>query len=110
MAARTLIGFAEPDTRFRPEKSCRNGMTAEEAEREWVRRVLWKAFPKATSENDLADRVAKHLTSARRPIDARTVRFWLRGETTPHFRYLVPILALAGAEAVMDMVFGKVEH
>lgn len=99
------FGFQE-DTRFAPERSCRNGMTEVEAERAWVVRMLWKAFPNATSENDLADQVAEHLTTEKRPINARTVRFWLRQDTTPHFRYILPILALAGAEAAMDAIFG----
>lgn len=98
-------GFAE-DTRRGSEKSCRNGMTQIEAEREWIVRMLWKAFPDAVSENDLAEMVAEHLATERRPICARTVRFWLRQETTPHFRYILRILALAGAEAAMDAIFG----
>jgi len=93
------IGFSEDGPRLR-EKSCRNGLTAVEAEREWFIRMLWRAFHEAHSENELADLVAKLLTTKRRPINARTVRYWLRGDTTPHFRYVMPILALAGAERI----------
>lgn len=85
------------------EKSFRNGMTAEEAERRWFAEILWKAFPEARSENQLAGLVAEVLTTERRPINPRTVRNWLRCENSPHFRYVMRVLALAGAEGLFDL-------
>lgn len=85
------------------EKTFRNGMTAEEAERRWFAELLWKAFPEARSENQLAELVAEVLTTERRPINPRTVRNWLRCENAPHFRYVTRVLALAGAECLFDL-------
>lgn len=96
------FGFCED--RPRPiEKSFRNGMTAEDAERRWFAGLLWKAFLEARSENDLAEMVAEVLTTERRPIHPRTVRNWLRCENSPHFRYVLRVLALAGAESVFEI-------
>lgn len=67
---------------------------------------MWRAFPDARSEAQLADLVAAHLTKKAKPVDARTVRYWLRHETTPHFRHVAPILILAGSEAVLEWLFG----
>lgn len=81
-------------------------MTAEEAERAWLVRVMWRAFPEATSETDLARRVADYLTKGGKPVDRRTVRYWLRQETAPGWGYIVELLALAGVEAVTEFFFG----
>jgi hypothetical protein len=67
---------------------------------------MWRAFPEAWSENELAELMAAHLSSEGRAVSVRTVRYWLRGETTPHWRYVVPILALAKSEAVFEFIFG----
>lgn len=87
------------------EKSFRK--SGAEAEQAWLVGQMWRAFPEAESEHHLADLMAEFLTTAARPITARTVRLWLRGETTPHWRYVPPILALAGAEAVFDLIEGR---
>lgn len=88
-------------------KSSSARATHPEAERKFIADALWKAFPEARSEAELASLVAEVLTTEARPIHARTVRNWLRGENTPHWRYVVPILSMAGAEAVFDMIWGK---
>lgn len=100
-------GLGEDGPTYR-ERSCqkyRNGLTREEAERSWMVRQMWRAFPEATSENELARLVAEHLSKEGRPVEERTVRYWLRQVTTPNWRYVVPILALAGSEAVFDLIF-----
>lgn len=95
------IGFSENGPR--PiEKSYRNGMTPEEAERRWFADLLWKAFPEARSENELSELVAEVLTTEKRPIHPKTVRNWLRCDNSPHFRYVMRVLALAGAESLFD--------
>ena len=83
-------------------KSCRK----ERDHLGWFVRALWKAFLECHSEHELSIEVAKFLTREGQPVEPRTVRYWLRQETAPHFRYVFPILALAGAEAVMERVFG----
>lgn len=85
-------------------KSCRK----HEDNLSWFVRALWKALPECHSEHELSNEVAKFLTREGQPVEPRTVRYWLRQETAPHFRYVFPILALAGAEAVMERVFGTV--
>ena len=49
-------------------------LSPEDAERAWFAGLLWKAFPDATSENELAEMAAEVLTTDRRPVTARTVR------------------------------------
>lgn len=97
--------LSEDGPKFRA-KACRNGLTRDEAEIEWIVRVMWRAFPEATSENELAEIVAAYLTRRGREVSPRTVRYWLRRETTPHWRYAVELLALAGVEKVLEFVFG----
>lgn len=80
---------------------------AEEAELEFFARLLWRAFPDATSEEQVAVMAAEVLTTEARPINPRTVRNWLRGLNSPHWRYVPPVLAMAGAEAVFDLVEGR---
>ena len=91
-----LVSFV-PATVGRP-------MTRDEAERDWFAGLLWRAFPEATSENHLSELAADTLTADRRPVTARTVRNWLRRENTPHYRYVLWVLALAGAERVFDIL------
>lgn len=97
--------LAEDGPRVRA-RSFRNSLTRDEAEIEWIVRVMWRAFPEAASENDLADTVAAYLTRQGRDVTPRTVRYWLRKETTPHWRYVVELLALASAEKVFEFIFG----
>ncbi len=79
-----------------------------EAERRWFARLLWRAFPEARSENELAELVAEVLSLDGRRVTPRTVKNWLRCENAPHFRYVLRVLALAGAESLFDVVFGDV--
>ncbi|MER2509122.1 hypothetical protein [Amaricoccus sp.] len=79
-------------------------LAPEEAERAWFAGLLWKAFPEARSENELADLAAEVLSSARRSVHPRTVRNWLRCENSPHFRYVLQVIAMAGAESVFQII------
>lgn len=81
----------------------RRDLTPEEAERVWFSRLLWRAFPEADSENQLCDLVALHLSTEKRRINPRTVRNWVRCENSPHFRYVLPIITLAGAECLFAL-------
>lgn len=88
-----------------PEMSFRkSALTREEAERAWFASLLWKAFPDATSENELADRAAEALTDDKRPVTPRTVKNWLRQDNSPHFRYVLRVIALVGAESVFQLL------
>lgn len=53
-------------------RSCRNSLTQQEAEREWIARILWRAFPEARSENELAELVSNHFTRRGRGVTQRT--------------------------------------
>ncbi len=79
-------------------------LSPEDAERAWFASLLWRAFPEADSENDLSELAAEVLTSDCRPVTARTVRNWLRQENTPHFRYVLAVIALAGSETVFQIL------
>jgi len=83
---------------------------AEDVEREWFASLLWRAFPEATSENELAQRAAEVLTSERRPVTRRTVRNWLRCENSPHFRYVLKVIGLVGAETIFQMIDPEVQR
>lgn len=78
--------------------------TNEEAERLWFRDLLWAAFPKCASENDLAETAAAVLSRKNRPVTPRAVRNWLRCENAPHFRYVLTVLGIAAAEKVAKAV------
>jgi hypothetical protein len=96
-------GFRE-DSPPRLTSSFRNRLTRDEALMEWMVRLLWRAFPQARSENELADLIADHLTTGGEEVSARTVRYWLRQQTTPNFKYVPHLFALAGAEAVLNLL------
>lgn len=88
----------------RREMSFRNAMSPEEAERAWFAGLLWRAFPEAQSENELCDLAAEVLTKGNRSVTSRTVRNWLRRENAPHYRYVLSVIALVGAEAVFQIL------
>jgi hypothetical protein len=79
-------------------------LTPEEAERAWFASLLWRAFPEARSENELCEIAAEVLTKAKRPVTSRTIRNWLRRENTPHYRFVLAVIALVGAEAVFQIL------
>lgn len=85
-------------------KSRRGALTPEAAERAWFAGLLWKAFPDASSENELAEIAAEVLTKDNRPVTSRTVKNWIACENTPHFRYVLAVIALVGAEAVFQVI------
>lgn len=80
------------------------GISREEAELRWFASLLWRAFPEARSERELSELAAEVLTTSRRPIHWKTVRNWLRAEATPHFRYYIPVIAMAGAESIFEII------
>lgn len=85
-------------------KKSRRGISSADAERAWFAGLLRRAFPDATSENELAELVAEVLTSDCRPVTSRTVRNWIRQENTPHFRYVLAVIALAGSETFFQFI------
>ncbi|HGG04774.1 MAG TPA: hypothetical protein ENK28_04895 [Aliiroseovarius sp.] len=85
-------------------KSRRSQNKSEAAEREWFARALWRAFPEAASENELAELAAEVLSRDGRVVHPRTVRNWLRTENAPAFRYVLPVLVLAGAETLFQII------
>jgi hypothetical protein len=103
----TVFLSASPDSSMGcSEMSFRNtgGLAPEDRERAWFAGLLWRAFPDAKSENELAEMAAQVLTTGNRPVTPRAVRNWLRRENTPHFRYVLAVLNLAGTEAVFQFM------
>ena len=82
----------------------RRSVNRDDAERDWLAALLWRAFPEAVSENHLSELAAQTLTADRRLVTARAVRNWLRRENTPHYRYVLWVIALAGAERVFEFL------
>lgn len=70
----------------------------------WVGKALWRAIPEAQSENELCELAAEVLSTADHTVTPRTVKNWVRGNNTPHFRYIRSILVMAGAEAVFNLI------
>lgn len=79
-------------------------LSPEDAERAWFAGLLWRAFPEAHSETELSEMVAEVLTTEKRPVTPRAVRHWLRKENTPHFRYVLRVIALVGAESIFQVI------
>lgn len=75
----------------------------EDSELDWFVGLLWRAFPEARSQNELAELVAQAFASDRRPLDKRTVINWLGRRNSPHFRYVLKAIALAGVEMVIGL-------
>ena len=86
------------------EKSYRKSGPSEEVELARFGRLLWRAFPSARSEHDLSEIAAAVLSTEGRKVHPKTVRNWLHGDNAPHFRYVIRVLALAGAESVFDLI------
>lgn len=86
------------------EKSYRKCGVSEEVELARFGRLLWRAFPEARSEHDLSEIAAAVLSTEGRNVHPKTVRNWLHGDNAPHFRYVIRVLALAGAESVFELI------
>lgn len=84
------------------EKLCQKCANPEEISRELFARLLWSLFPKARSENELAELVAEMLGGANLPIHSKTVRNWLRCDNAPAFRYIMFVISVTGPEALFD--------
>jgi len=97
----------EKSFRKSPARHRANARPDVDADLDWFARQLWRAFPEAGSENELAELVAEQLTTENRPLHHRTVRNWLRGDNAPAFRYVTRVMALAGAEAVFELIEGR---
>ena len=112
-SARLGDGTGGAEKSFRKSRRLRAGARVgvrlgdEAAERAWFARMLWRAFPEADSENALAHIAAGVLSREGRPVTPRAVRNWLRAENTPHFRYVLAVMALVGAEAVFARISGE---
>jgi len=106
-AASTVHGSCEHKSMGSSEMSFRKfggALSPQDAERAWFKGLLWKAFPDATSDNDLAEKAAETLTREGRPVEARTVKNWLGCNNTPHFRYVLIVIGLAGIESIFQII------
>lgn len=60
-------------------------MTEHEALRSLVIEALWKSFPECANEPEIAECATEYFRDKHgNPISARTIRYWLRGDTLPH--------------------------
>lgn len=88
-------------------KPCRNAPSADEDMKQFVA-AMWTAFPQARSENELAALVAAHLNRERRQVSSRTVRYWLRQATSPHYRYVTRVLSMIDDDrTLLNIVRGR---
>lgn len=76
------------------EKSFQKTTDRATAYRMWFRDLLWRAFP-ADSDAARAETAAHVLD-----VSERQVRNWLRCEHDPKLRYVMAVIAIAGAEVV----------
>ena len=67
-----------------------------QAARKWFAAMLWRAFP-SRSENELAEKA-----SAALGVSPRQVKNWLRHEHCAALKYVVAVIAIAGAEVVFQ--------
>ncbi|WP_443069334.1 hypothetical protein [Sulfitobacter sp. EhC04] len=79
----------------------RTGRDQAEASRKWFAALLWRAFP-THSEADLALRAARVLD-----VSPRQVTNWLRCNNDASLRYVMAVMAIAGAEVVFDKIEGR---
>lgn len=70
------------------------------AARRWFRNLLWRAFP-SPSERDLANKAARVLN-----VSPRQVINWLREDHDASLRYVLAVMAIAGAEVVFARIEG----
>ncbi|OJH45169.1 hypothetical protein [Paracoccus sp. SM22M-07] len=71
------------------------------AARRWFSNLLWRAFP-SNSENELAQRAATVLD-----VSPRQVKNWLREDNDASLRYVMAVMALAGAEVIFAKIEGR---
>lgn len=77
----------------------RNGLTHVEAMQARVIAALWRAWPEAISNNDLANRAAPYFRRADgRAIDPKTVRQWLDGVSMPRGEFVLVLIGIVGAD------------
>lgn len=100
------VGMKHSEINFRKAST---GVSREDAERAWFASLLWRAFPNARSENDLAQSAAKVLTRKKAPVSPRQVRNWLRGESCAKLPHVMAVLAVAGAEIVFTKIEGRID-
>ncbi|SCY61879.1 hypothetical protein SAMN05660710_02123 [Paracoccus tibetensis] len=70
------------------------------ASRRWFSDLLWRAFP-SRSERELSEKASAVLD-----VSPRQVINWLREEHDPKLRYVMAVIALAGAEIVFSRIEG----
>lgn len=98
--AAAVMPVLRRDMSFRKEQR-RNALTATEMQKRRVAEALWRAFPSATSEHQLAEMAAPHFRKANgRPIAPRTIRYWLRGDTLPDHMHTMVLVNLVGAGTI----------
>ena len=70
--------------------------------------ALWRAFPEAESEHQLSKLASEALLrEGGEVITDRGVRKWLAGDALPRAKNMAALEILIGAEAAMDLLFGK---
>lgn len=74
------------------------GVAEHDAKMRQVIAALWRAFPEAISENDLAERAAPYFRNRDgRAVDPKTVRLWLQGVSLPRAEFIFVLIGMVGA-------------
>lgn len=81
----------------------RIALTSEEWISGRVIAALWRAFPEATSEAELSEMASPYFRNLAgpkvgQPIDPRTIRYWLKGDTLPRTQHFAVLAGMVGAD------------
>jgi hypothetical protein len=77
----------------------RGALTVDEYLAERVVAALWHAFPESTSENDLAARASPYFRDkVGKPVDPRTIKYWLRKEKLPSHLHTLTLQHMVGGD------------
>ena len=93
-----MIAPAQSFRKLRP-----GDLTPQEAQRAWFAGLLWQAFP-GRSATAVSQDAAAELTRLGVPASERQVRNWLRCEHDPSFVVVTAVLAIVGAERILDVL------
>lgn len=76
--------------------------------RDAVNRALWKSFPECSSEEEVSEAARAYFRNERtgEPISARTIRYWLQGDTLPGAVHL-STLVMMQPRLFMSFWFGS---
>jgi hypothetical protein len=89
-------------------ENARGDLTRDEALADLVIRALWKSFPGEASEEAIANAATLYFRNPKtgEPISAKTIKYWLRGDTLPQAIHFVT-LAQMQPRMFLGQIFGR---